>query len=239
MRPLLVCSIATAAVAVTASDAHAARLHYANFKVTVNGIETTSVNGRQECEDAAGTIAAAKATQTAKFSTARSRVLQFYKVGKSLSVTTPHGLATARIVASGSVTVQSDYGPAGSQPPPACGGSPNTGCGTTTLPHIVLDVQGGMNEVSMLVDRPQLDGQNCPVPMLSFPDLAGTTDPGRDEHATYSAKLPRGLLNPHKHVLLIHGKGTVTRHGRDGGVYVDSGTTSLSFTMRLVRVPLH
>jgi hypothetical protein len=233
MRLLLVCSIA-----VTASDAGAARLHYANFKVTVNGIETTSVNGRQECEDAAGTIAAAKATQTAKFSTARSRVLQFYKVGRSLSVTTPRGLATARIVASGSLTVQSDYGPAGSQPPPACGGPANTGCGNTSLPHITLQVQGGLNEVSMLVERPQLDDQDCPVPMLAFPDLAGTTDPGRDERATYSAKVPRGLLNPHKRVLVIHGKGTVTRHGRDGGTFVDSGTTSLSFTMRLVRVPL-
>jgi hypothetical protein len=74
--------------------------------------------------------------------------------------------------------------------------------------------------------------------MLAFPDLAGTTDPGRDERATYSANVPRGLLNPHKRVLVIHGKGTVTRHGRDGGTFVDSGTTSLSFTMRLVRVPL-
>ena len=237
MRSLLAGSLASAALALTAAPAGAARLHYANFKVTVNGIETTSVNGRQECEDAAGTIAAAKATETAKFSTPRSRVLQFYKVGKSLTVTTPRGPATARILASGSMTVQSDYGPAGSQPPPACGGPANTGCGTTNLPQITLEVQGGLNEVSMLVNRPQLNDVDCPVPMLAFPDLVGTTDPGRDEHATYSAKVPRGLLNPHKRVLVIHGKGTATRHGRDGGVYVDSGTTSLSFTMRLVRVP--
>jgi hypothetical protein len=238
MRRLLVCSITSAALAVTASSAGASRPHYANFKVTVNGIETTSVNGRQECEDAAGTIAAAKATQTAKFSTSRSTVLQFYKVGKSLSVIKPNGLSTPKVVASGSVTRQSDYGPAGSQPPPACGGPANSGCGTTTLPHIVLVVQPGrVGEVSLLVDKPQLSDVDCPVPMLSFPDIVGTTDPGRDEHVTYSAKIPRGLLNRHKRVLVIHGKGIATRHGRDGGVYVDSGTTSLSFTMRLVRVP--
>lgn len=240
MRPLLVCSLAAAALGASASSAGAARLHYANFKVTMNGIETTSVNGRQECEDALGTIAAAKATQTATFSTPHSRVLQFYKVGKSLTVTTPKGLGTPRIVASGSVTQQSDFGPGGSQTPPACGGPANTGCGTTSLPHIVVEVQPGrVGEVSLLVDKPQRNDDDCPVPMLAFPDIVGTTDPGRDEHTTYSAKLPRGLLNPHKRVLVVHGKGTTTRHGRDGGVYVDSGTTSLTFTMRLVRVPFH
>src|SRR5881394_2445385 len=101
MRPLLLCSLAAAALGASASSAGAARLYYADFKVTMNGIERTSVNGRHECEDALGTIAAAKATQTAKFSTPRSRMLQFFKVGKSLTVTTPKGLATPTIVASG------------------------------------------------------------------------------------------------------------------------------------------
>jgi hypothetical protein len=238
MRRLLLCSVVLAALAASAATAQAVRFHYANFKVTVNGIETTSVNGRQECEDAAGTIAAAKATQTAKFSTPRSRVLQFYKVGKSLTVISPRGLEAPKIVASGSVTRQSDFGLGGAAP--ACGGPANTGCGTTTLPHIVLEVQPGrVGHVTLLVDSPQRSDEDCPVPMLAFPDLAGTTDPGRDERVTYSARLPRGLLNPHKRVLVVHGRGTVTRHGRDGGTFVDSGTTTLSFTMRLVRVPFH
>lgn len=66
--------------------------------------------------------------------------------------------------------------------------------------------------------------------------------PPRDEengsHIKYSAPAPRSLLNPRKHVVVIHGKARATNSGQQGSIHVTSAVSTLKFTMRLVRAPL-
>jgi hypothetical protein len=71
------------------------------------------------------------------------------------------------------------------------------------------------------------------------PDLLGPSDEGDGAHITYKAKVPQSLLNPHKRVVLIHGSGTATNKGQIGAIHVTTSSTTLKFTMRLVRIPFH
>ncbi|HEX6460748.1 MAG TPA: hypothetical protein VF032_17655 [Thermoleophilaceae bacterium] len=237
MRTLVVISLVAAALAATAPAAGAARPSYANFKVTVKGTETTTVTGREDCQDDAGTIAAAKASESAQFSTPKPRTLQFHRAGRAIDVALPRGVGASTIAATGSMTRQSDFVPNGSTPP-VCGGPPNPGCGTSSLSRISLLVQGGLNSVHLSADKLQPRPGECFIPALAFPAMPGTTQMD-GLHARYRAKVPAGLLNPHKHVVVIHGSGTATQSGQEGAIFMDSTSTTLNFTMRLVRVPLH
>jgi hypothetical protein len=233
------CSLVAAAIAVAPQPGGATRLPYANFAVTVSGTETTTVNGREECQDELGTVAPAKASEAAQFSTRRPRTLQFYKAGRSITVTTPRGSGQTAIVAIGSMTRQSDFVRNGSNPPVCPGGVASAGCGHADLSHISLLVQGGLDEVTLSANQLRPEPGDCLVPALAFPEMPETTTPESGSHVTYSAKVPRSLLDPRKRVVTIHGSGTVTSKSHEGSIIVDSATTTLNFTIRLRRVRLH
>ncbi|HEY2603043.1 MAG TPA: hypothetical protein VGI67_15910 [Thermoleophilaceae bacterium] len=117
------------------------------------------------------------------------------------------------------------------------GGQPSPGCGLLGLSHISLLVQGGINEVHLSASGLKPKPGLCVVPTLAFPFMPGTFSES-GVHTSFKAKVPSSLLNPRKHVVLIHGLGTSTEKGQQGAIIVDSATTTLKFTMRLVRVRL-
>jgi hypothetical protein len=237
MRALIVISL-LAATAVGASSAQA-RQSYAEFRVTFSGTQTTQVTGSEECQDDTGTVAPASASETATFSSAKSRKLLFERSRRELNISAPGPIQAATMVAKASLTRQSQFVPNGSTPPVCPGGQPNPGCGSAQLTHMVMLLQGGLNKISFLVDsyKPQLP--ECLVPMgFAFPGVLTPSDDGSGSHIKYSAPAPRSLLNPHRHVIVIHGKGTATNSGQEGSIHVTSAVSTLKFTMRLVRVPV-
>jgi len=241
VRSLLVCLVVTAAVAVTAPGASAYRLPYAVFKVSVTGTQTSQVTGADECQDEFGTVAPATATSSAAFKTTKPKKLEFYKPDKVLSVVAPgRGGGNTKIKGSGSLTRQSGFALNGTLPPVCAGGQPNPGCGTTQLSSVVFLVQGGVNSVNLQVSSVKPNPGICPVPAsYEFPELVQPGDNGTGAHIVhFSAKVPRSLLNPHKHVVVIHGSGEATNKGQEGAIHVTSATSTLKFTMRLVRVRL-
>jgi hypothetical protein len=242
MRSLIVCLVVAAVAAVTAPAASAARLFYANFKVTVSGTQTSQVNGAEECQDAAGTVAPATAQLTFNFSTPKSKAMEFARFARGeLVVTHPgRGLGNTKIKGTGTLTRQSQFVPNGSDPPVCPGGQQSAGCGAKTLSSFTILVQGGINEVTIQGSQPRPSPGLCLVPApFPGPDLLGPSDEGDGAHITYKAKVPQSLLNPRKHVVLIHGSGTATNKGQQGAIHVTSSSTTLKFTMRLVRIPFH
>lgn len=238
MRSLLLLTLVATALAAAAPSASAFRRPYAQFKVSVTGTETTTVTGQEQCQDESGTVAPATASETAQFHTTKTRVLELAKGGKVISVVRPHPPGATTVTGAGTMTRQSDFVPNGSNPPVCQGGTPGAGCGTVALNHITLLVQGGVNEVHLSASGLKPSPGLCLVPTLAFPEMPGTVG-GLDNLKThYSAKVPKSMLNPRKHVVLIHGTGTSTTHGQEGSIIVNSATTTLKFTMRLVRVPL-
>jgi hypothetical protein len=238
VRPFIVVSLVLAA-AIAAPAAYAARQPYADFKVSFKGTETAQVTGSEDCEDDAGTIAPASASETANFSSAKSRTLEFERAGRELNIFALGDVQAATMVAKASLTRQSQFGPNGSPSTACSGGQPNPACGNANLTHVVMLLQGGLNKISFLVNswKPQLPV--CLVPMAyGFPAMLAPSDDGSGSHIKYSAPAPRSLLNPHKHVIVIHGKATATNSGREGDIHVTSAVSTLKFTMRLVRVPL-
>jgi hypothetical protein len=226
---------------VAAPAAHAYRPPYADFKVTFSGTQTAQVSGAEECQDDAGTVANATASDIATFKSARSRVLEFERAGRELNLFAPGPIQAATMVAKASLTRQSQFVPNGSTPPVCPGGQPNTGCGSAQLTHISLLLQGGLNKISFLVDTFKPDLPICLVPVaFAFPQFLAPGDAENGSRIKYSAPAPRSLLNPHKHVIVIHGKGTATIASpvQEGSIHVASAVSTLKFTMRLVRVPL-
>jgi hypothetical protein len=240
MRALIVCSLVAAAVAATASSASAFRRSYAVFKVSVTGTQTSTVNGQEQCQDELGTVAAAKATSNAEFSTITPRKLEFAKAGKAISVVNPGAgdISNTRIGASGTLTRQSDFVPNGSTPPVCQGGQPGPGCGSKTISHMTLLVQGGVNSVHLSASGLRPSPGLCLLPTVAFPEMPGAIGGLDNLHVHYSAKVPSSLLNTRKHVVTIHGHATATTSGQQGAIIVSSAQTTLNFTMRLVRVPL-
>lgn len=238
MRALIVISVVLA-TAIAASSAQAAHRSYAEFRVTFKGTQTAQVTGSEDCEDDAGTVVPASASDTATFSSAKSRKLLFQRAGRELNISALGDVQAATMVAKASLTRQSQFVPNGSIPPACPGGQPNPACGSAQLTHMVMLLQGGLNKVSFLVDgyKPKLPV--CLVPLgFGFPAVLTPSDDGSGSHIKYSAPAPRSLLNPHKHVIVIHGKATATNSGQEGAIHVTSAVSTLKFTMRLVRVPL-
>jgi hypothetical protein len=240
VRRLILCSLLAALVGLTAPAAHAARLSYANFNVTVSGVQTSQVSGSEECQDDAGTIAPASASETATFSTPSSRKLQFERAGRELNIGTPSGIGEATVTAKATIERQSGFSSNGSNPPVCPGGQPNPNCGTASLNHIKMLVQGGHNKISLLVDDFRgFQPGGCLVPVaFAFPNVLPPQDDENHSHIRYSAKAPSSLLNPHKRVVIIHGKGTAANSGQEGSIHVTSATSTLRFTMRLRRASL-
>ncbi|HEY7630360.1 MAG TPA: hypothetical protein VH817_06665 [Thermoleophilaceae bacterium] len=241
MRALLVSIVVAAAVAIVAPAASAYRLPYAVFKVSVTGTQTTQVSGADECQDDVGTVAPATASSTASFKTTKPKKLEFYKPDKLITVVPPgRGGGNTKIKGAGSLTRQSGFALNGTLPPVCAGGQPNPGCGTTQLSSVVFLVQGGVNSVNLQVSAIKPSPGICPVPAsFEFPELVQPGDNGTGAHIVhFSARVPRSLLNPHKHVVVIHGSGEATNKGQEGAIHVTSATTTLKFTMRLVRVRL-
>jgi hypothetical protein len=241
MRSLVACLVIAAAVAATAAPASAARLFYANFNVTVSGTETSQVNGAEECQDVAGTVAPATARETFTFSTPKPKKMQFARFhGGELVVTHPgRGVGNTKIKGTGTLTRQSGFVPNGSDPPVCPGGQPSPGCGAKTISSFTILVQGGLNEVTIQGSAPKPDPGLCLVPSpFAGPELLGPYDTGNGARITYKAKVPQSLLNPHKKVVLVHGSGTATSKGQEGAIHITSATTTLKFTMRLRRASL-
>src|SRR5689334_25196072 len=115
MRRLMIGLVVALAAAATAQPAAAARLFYANFKVTVSGTETSQVSGAEECQDEAGTVAPASANETFTFSTPKSKPMQFARFrGGLIQVTHPgRGVGDTKINAKGTLTRQSQFVPNG------------------------------------------------------------------------------------------------------------------------------
>jgi hypothetical protein len=233
-RPRLVAALAVAATLAVAAPASAAQRSYAYFRVMVSGSQTTQATGSVTCDQDGGTVVPASATDTATFATHRARTLLFARAHGVVSVFTRSGLAgSPTVIARGTDVSQSGFG--GSPEAAACpSGTPAPGCGTTALRRIVLLVQGGSNEVSIQA-RSVTPRHDCLVPAsFAFPELVGTEDDGTGAHVHYSAHVPAALLNPRRHVIVIHGRATATSH--DVGQGQSTGTSTLRFTMRLTRV---
>jgi hypothetical protein len=241
MRSLIVCLAVAAVAGVAAPAAGAARLFYAHFNVTVSGTETSQVNGAEECQDAAGTVAPATAQETFTFSTPKAKKMEFARFrGGLVQVTHPgRGLGNTKIKATATLDRQSQFTPNGTEPPVCPGGQQSPGCGAKTLSSLSILVQGGVNEVTIQGSQARPSPGLCLVPSpFPGPELLGPEDTGDGAHITYKAKVPQTLLNPHKRVLLIHGSGTATNKGQEGAIHITSSTTTLKFTMRLRRVSL-
>lgn len=242
MRSLLICLVVAAALAIVVPSAGAAQLFYANFKVSVSGTQTSQVNGAEECQDEFGTVAPATAQETFSFSTPKSKAMQFARFhGGVVQVTHPgRGLGNTKIKATGTLSRQSQFVPNGSTPPVCAGGQPSAGCGTKSLSSLTILVQGGLNEVIIQGSQARPSPGLCLVPApFAGPDILGSGDNGQGNQVTYKAKVPKSLLNVHKHVVLIHGSGTAAGKGQEGAIHITTSETKLKFTMRLVRIPLH
>ena len=240
MRSFIVTSLVLAA-AIAAPAASAYRLPYANFKVSFKGTETTQVNGSEDCSEVGGGMEPASASETATFKSAKSRVLQFERSGRELNISPARGYGESFMSATAAIDRQSQFTQDGGASP-ACGGSqPNSSCGHANL-SLRLLVQGGLNQVNFGVDdfkgfEPGL----CLLPdAFGLPAIVPPKDYENHSKVRYSAPAPRTLLNPHEHVVVIHGSATATSSGgQEADMHVTSAISTLKFTMRLVRVPLH
>jgi hypothetical protein len=208
----------------------AAARPYADFRVTVSGVQTTTATGMVDCTPIDDGSAAATASSTARFST-RSRLLQFERTSGVVSVVPVSGdMATLEAHA----TLQRASTFAGN-PPLACpSGKPPGGCGTTTV-HFPLLVQGGFNATNVIItDPPHVP--ECLVPAaFPFPVMLQPDDEQTGSHVTYSAPVPKSLFEPARHVIVIQGRARETSKADDGNVSATE-TTTLRFTMRLSRV---
>ncbi len=207
----------------------------------MSGTETSQVSGAEECQDAAGTVAPASAQETFTFSTPKAKKMQFARFhGGLVQVTHPgRGFGNTKIKGTGSLTRQSQFVPNGSEPPVCPGGQQSPGCGVKTLSAFTILVQGGVNEVTIQGSQARPSPGLCLVPSpFPGPELLGPDDTGDGAHITYKARVPRSLLNPHKRVIVIHGRGIATNKGQEGAIHITSATTTLKFTMRLRRVSL-
>jgi hypothetical protein len=239
VRSFIVISLVLAATT-TAPAAQAARLPYANFKVSFSGTEATQVTGSEDCSEVGGGMAPASANETATFKSAKSRVFQFERAGRELNISPARGYGESFMSATAAIDRQSQFTQDGASSP-ACGGSqPNSSCGHANLTLRLL-VQGGLNQVNFGVDdfkgfEPGL----CLVPKaFGFPAIVPPKDYENHSKVKYSAPAPRSLLNPRKHVVVIHGSATATSSGgQEADMHVTSAVSTLKFTMRLVRVPL-
>jgi len=236
----LLIAIAVVFVAAVGATSAQARRPYADFKVSFNGTQTTQVNGSEDCEDDAGTVVPASANETATFFSVKTRTLEFERARRELNIFALGDVQAPTMIARALLTRQSQFVPNGSTPPGCPGGQPNSNCGTAHLTHMVMLLQGGLNKISFLVNsyRPSLP--LCLVPVgFGFPNVLPPSDEENGSHIKYSAPAPRSLLNPHKHVITIHGNATATNSGgQQGDMHVTSAVSTLKFTMRLVRVPL-
>jgi hypothetical protein len=180
----------------------------------------------------------ATATETATFRSAKSRVFQFERAGRELNISLAKGYAESTMPVKAAIDRQSQLA-ANSGYSSACEPQPNSSCGHTNFSLVVL-VQGGLNQVSFAVDDFKgFEPAFCPVPMaFGFPAIVPPKDYENHSKIKYSAKTGRSLLNPHKHVVIVHGSATATNSGRDFDAQVTSAVSTLKFTMRLVRVPL-
>src|SRR5262249_41231241 len=140
------------------------------------------------------------------------------------------GIGNTKIKGTGTVSRQSQFVPNGSTPPVCAGGQPGAGCGAKSISSFTILVQGGINDVTIQGSQPH------PTPGLGLvpapfpgPSLLEPGDTGEGNHTTYKAKVPKSLLNPHKHVVLIHGSGTSTNRGQEGAIHVTSASTTLKF----------
>jgi hypothetical protein len=240
MRYLAVASILAAVVgAAVPAVANAARLPYANFKVSFSGTQTTHVTGSEDCSDAGGGMAPATATETATFKSAKSRVFQFERAGGELNISPAKGYGESTMAVKAALDATSQFAQDGGASPVCGGGAPSSSCGHANLSLKML-VQGGLNQVSFAVDdfkgfEPAL----CPMPMaFAFPNVLPPKDYENHSKIKYSASTSRGLLNPRKHVVIVHGSATATNSGQVADMHVSSAVSTLKFTMRLVRVPL-
>lgn len=238
MRPLIIASLVAAALVGTCSTASARRLDYANFRVSFSGTETTQVTGSEDCSDAGGGMVPASASETATFKSAGSRVFQFERAGRELNISPANGIGESTMNAKATIDRESQLAD-NSGYSSACGPVPNSSCGQANL-RMVLLIQGGRNQISFGIDdfkgfEPGL----CRLPLAyGVPTFVEPKDYENHSKIKYSARTGRSLLNPHKHVVIVHGSATATNSGQDSDAHVTSAVSTLKFTMRLVRVPL-
>jgi hypothetical protein len=107
------------------------------------------------------------------------------------------------------------------------------------LNHFLLWVESGRRGGGSITIRALASPlPRCDMPGHAFPTLVpteptvGGTD---DEHVTYSAPMPKTMLDPHKREIVINGVGRLTSDFKVGNI---SGheLSKLTFTMRLTRV---
>jgi hypothetical protein len=243
MRPFLVLSVIVAAIVVAAPTAGAARRNYAVFKVSVSGTETSQANGAEECQDEAGSVPTATASASFRFSTPKPRKLELARFSRGEIVVTNPGrgdISNTKITGTGMLTRQSQFVPNGTLPPVCAGGQTSAGCGAKNVSKFTILVQGGIRELTIQGSAPRPNPGLCLVPAPFAPvGLLGPFDEGQGAKVHYKATVPSSMLNPRKKVVLIHGSGTATT-GKDqeGAIHLTSASTTIKFTMRLVRVPL-
>jgi hypothetical protein len=241
VRHLIVASLLAAVAAAAAPAANAARVPYANFKVSFSGTQTTQVTGSEDCSDAGGgTSVPANASETATFSSVKPRTLQFERSGRELNISPAKGYGESTMAVKATIDRESQFArDAGASPVCPGGGQPNSSCGHAILTAVLL-VQGGHNQVSFVVeDFHGFEPGLCLVPKaFGFPDVLPPKDYENHSTIKYSAKAPASLLNPHKKLVIVHGSATATNSGQDADMHVTSAVSTLKFTMRLRRAPL-
>jgi hypothetical protein len=244
MRPLLVLAVVFAAIAVAVPSAGAARRNYAVFKVSVSGTETSQATGAEECQDEAGSVPPATASASFQFSTPKPRKLELARFNRGAIVVTNPGrgdISNTKLTGTGMLTRQSQFVPNGTLPPVCAGGQTSPGCGAKNISKFTILVQGGIRELTIQGSAPRPNPGLCLVPAPFAPvDLVGPFDTGvGGTRVHYRATVPSSMLNPRKKVIVIHGSGTATT-GKDqeGAIHLTSASSTIKFTMRLVRVPL-
>lgn len=225
--------------AIGGSTGHAAnpppRKVYANFAVTVQGTQRSVVVGTVPCPDPSpdGTgpdvATPFSASDVGTFATT-SRVLQLSRIDHVVGVTLPHveGYGQPNLVGHGTVNRSSNWAN-------ACDTSPDAGCGAAKLPRIQIQVQSGaIGGVSISIIKWPALPECRTLATASFPDLVVPRIIDAGVHITYSAPVPKSMLDPSKHVIVIHGVGRVTESHSDS-TQTWHATTTLKYTMRLVR----
>jgi len=214
-----------------------------SFRVTVTFRQTTVVSGNLMCAE--GPTAPATASETVRFSTPRSRTLQFVYGGGQWTVANFHSRrgGGTTLSARGTVHRRSDFASSGATAAVCPGGAPDPRCGSTTLRRIALIIQTAGSDFTLddIGITPRVRGCEAPAPFtLARLGLLGSTG---EKGVRYSARLPRSLLDRHRRLFVIHGhaRWTGTTNITDFSVpgvddYDAKGTTTVAFTMRLRRV---
>ncbi len=210
-----------------------ARNVYANFAVTVQGTQKSVVRGIVNCPDPDGTgpdvTTPFRTSDVGTFAT-KSRVLQLSRIDHVVGVTLPHveGYGQPDLVGHGTVNRSSTWAN-------VCGTSQDVGCGAAKLAHILIQVQsGGIGGISISIIKSPVLRECRTLATASFPNLVVPGTIAAGVHVTYSAPVPASMLDPSKHVIVIHGVGRLTESQSDS-TQTWHATTTLRYTMRLVR----